>query len=225
MTTEIIDNVEIHFDSEVDSGSNIKERVLIAYEKNKHFFGCSLMKGCVIRLVYSREAMNSLLKRETEEWVAGSTTMDGTVYIFSPKVFSTVSNHPSSNFDPVLTHELAHIFTDEFSRFGQPVWLKEGVAGYIAEQFKNKLPKKLNSFAQLHEKEDWGKSPNYAQASCFTTFLIDKFGKEQFLKFLKDLSENEIARKTFVAFTKLFANNFNVDFQQVSQEWQKSAAL
>lgn len=220
MKIQKIDNIELHFDPKVDSEVEIKKSVLSAYEKNKLFFGSSLANKIKVQILYSRAEMDSVLGFKTESWVVGATPK-GTICIFSPKIFDKVSGHPVSNFDPVLTHELAHIFTDELFRFYQPKWLHEGLAGHVAEQYKNKYPKKISDFEKLHTKEDWGKDPKYTQASCFTTFLIEKFGKEQFLRFLKNLSENEEARKTFVAFTELFKNNFVTDFQKISQEWQK----
>jgi len=165
--------------------------------------------------------MNDVWGKETESWMVGATTKDGSIYIFSPKVFSEVSSHPTSNFDPILTHELAHMFTDEVSKFYQPTWLKEGIAGHIAEQFKNKFPKNISAFEKLHNKKDWGQHPNYAQSSLFTTFLIEELGKEHFLKFLNDLSKNNDAQENFNAFSKLFTESFNTDFGQISKNWQK----
>lgn len=217
-----IDNIELYFDPKVDLRDEIKKSVLDAYEKNKLFFGHSLTNKLKVQILYSRQEMDSALGFKTESWVVGATPK-GIIHIFSPKIFDKVSSHPVSNFDPVLTHEMAHIFTDELFRFYQPKWLHEGLAGHVAEQYKNMRPKKISDFEKLHTREDWGKEPNYAQASCFTAFLIEKFRKEQFLKFLKNLSENEEARKTFVAFTELFKNNFSTDFQKTSLEWQKSA--
>lgn len=217
-----IDSLELDFDPKFDSEEEIKKSVLDAYEKNKLFFGCSLTNKLKVRILYNREEMDSALGFKTESWVVGATPK-GVIHIFSPKIFDKVSSHPVSNFDPVLTHEIAHIFTDELFRFYQPKWLHEGLAGHVAEQYKNKYPKKISDFEKLHTREDWGEDPKYTQASCFTTFLIEKFGKVQFLKFLKNLSENEEARKTFVTFTKLFKNNFSTDFQKTSQEWEKSA--
>lgn len=221
MKIETIDNIELHFDPKVDSEVEIKKSILSAYEKNVLFFCHPITNKLEIHILYSRAEMDSVLGLKTEPWVVGSTPKDRTVCIFSPKIFDKVSSHPVSDFDPVLTHELAHIFTNEFFRFYQPKWLHEGLAGHVAEQYKNKHPKEIGDFEKLHTKEDWWNCPRYAQASCFTTFLIEKFGKEQFLKFLKNLSENEEARKTFVAFTKLFKNNFSTDFQKISQEWGK----
>ncbi len=220
MKIQKIDNIELHFDPNVDSEVEIKKSVQSAYEKNKLFFGCPLANKLEIRILYDREEMDSVLGFKTESWVVGATP-NGTICIFSPKIFDKVSSHPVSNFVPVLTHEMAHIFTDELFRFYQPKWLHEGLAGHVAEQYKNIYLKKITNFEELHSKKDWWKDPKYPQASCFTTFLIEKFGKEQFLKFLKNLSENEEARKTFVTFTKLFKNNFSTDFQKISQEWKK----
>lgn len=221
MKMQMIDNIELHLDPEVDSEVEIKKSVLSAYEKNMLFFCRTLTNKLKIHILYSRAEMDGIMGFKTESWMVGGTPKDRTICIFSPKIFDKVSSHPISNFGPVLTHELTHIFTKELFSFYQPKWLHEGLAGHVAEQYKNKLPNKLSDFEKLHTKEDWWNDPKYTNASCFTTFLIEKFGKEQFLKFLKNLSENIEAQETFIAFTELFKNNFSIDFQKISQEWQK----
>lgn len=225
MKIQKIDNIELHFDPNVDSELEIKNSVIAAYKKNISFFDRSLANKLVVQILYDRAEMDSVLGFKTESWVVGSTPKDQTICIFSPKIFDKVSSHPASNFGPVLAHELTHVFTKELFNFYQPKWLHEGLAGHVAEQYKNKLPKKLSGFEKLHTKEDWWKEPKYTNASCFTTFLVEKFGKEQFLRFLKNLSENEEAQTTFVAFIKFFEDNFSTGFQNTLEEWQKKVLL
>lgn len=184
------------------------------------FFGHPLKNKLKVKILYSREEMDGVMGTKTESWMVGGTP-NGVICVFSPKIFDKVSSHPVSNFDPVLTHELAHFFTSELFSFFQPKWLHEGLAGHVAEQFKNKHPKKISEFEKLHTREDWWRCPNYAQAACFTTFLIERFGKERFLKFLRPLSENKDAQEAFAVFTELFKNIFTGDFQDVSQEWKE----
>lgn len=220
MSIENINKIELHFDSSLDSRLQIKKEVLIAYKKNKAFFKCDLMHKCKIFLLYKREEMDKIQGRKTELWLVG-TARENSIYIFSPVVFYKVSNHVTSNFSSILTHELAHIFTDEIYKFYQPFWLKEGVAGYIAEQYRNKQPKTINAFENLHERKDWNNNPNYTQASCFTAFLVKKFGKNKFLQFLKILSEDLNSQKKFTIFSKLFSRYFGTSFKQIVQIWQK----
>ena len=221
MIIEKINELELYFDPEVDPAVEIKGRVLVAYKKNSLFFGHSLANKCAVHIIYNRAEMDKVLGIKTESWLVGTTTTDGSIHIFSPMIFDKVSSHIASNFDLVLTHELAHIFINESFKFYQPIWLNEGLAGHIAEQYKNKQPKKLSDFEKLHNREDWINTPNYAQASCFTSFLIEKLGENEFLQFLKTLSQNNSAQENFTAFSKLFTECFNISFKQFILEWQK----
>jgi len=224
MTSESIDNIKLYYDPDIDSGVEIVERVSVAYRKNKQFFGQSLLSEYKIHLLYKREDMDKVCGFKTEPWLVGTTTREGEIFIFSPKIFNEVSSHPASDFEPVLTHELAHIFLNEISKFYQPVWLNEGVAGYVAEQYKNKFPKKISDFEKLHCKEDWNNGPNYAQSSCFVSFLIEMFGKDRFLQFLEVVSKNKEAQDEFSIFSEMFSRHFNVYFEQIVEQWQKKGA-
>lgn len=142
MVIENIDTLEIHFDLNIDSGHSLKERVRSAYEINKLFFGYTLSSKCVVHIIYKREEMDKVCGgSKTEPWLVGTTTTEGEIYIFSPTVFSTITSHPASNFDSILTHEIAHIFTNEIIKTYRPAWLHEGLAGYVAGQCKNKKTK------------------------------------------------------------------------------------
>ncbi len=221
MFIEKIGKLELHFDPDIDSEVEIKERIVLAYEKNKLFFGHSLKNKHAVHLVYKREEMDSILNIKIKSWLVGTATKDGIIYIFSPKIFSKVSNHPTSDFEPILTHELAHIFNNDFFKFSQPIWLREGIAGYVAEQYKNKKPKKINDFKKLHNKKDWNRDPNYTQSFCFTVFLIEKFGRNEFLQFLKILSKENNNDYNFTDFSKSFIDYFGISFNQTALEWQK----
>lgn len=225
MAIENFDNLELHFNPKIDSNLEIKKRVLNAYEKNKLFFGCELTKKCMVHIIYKREEMDKVCGGiKSEPWLVGTTTQEGEIFIFSPTVFDKISSHPATNFDPIITHELAHVFTNEIIKTYRPVWLNEGLAGYIAGQCKSKQLRVIHDFEKLHSRKDWDTSPNYAQACQFTTFLIENFGKDALLQFLKDIPENDGTRASFSDFCKFFTDFFKADFNKVVQDWRKKSA-
>ncbi len=225
MAIENIGNLKLHFNPKIDSNLEINERVLTAYEKNKLFFGFELTKKYNVHIIYKREEMDKVLGGiKSESWLVGTTTREGEIYIFSPSVFEKISCHPATNFDSILTHELAHIFTNEIIKTHRPAWLNEGLAGYIAGQCKKKQLKEIFNFEKLHSRKDWNTTPNYAQACQFTTFIIDKFGKNKLLQFLKEIPENKGDRKSFYMFSNFFKNFFNIDFNEIVYEWTKKSA-
>lgn len=214
-------NLELYLDPDIDSESEIVEKVKSAYKANALFFGSILKSRIEVHILYEREEMDRVLSMKTEPWVVGATPK-GILYVFSPKRLESVSNHihPASNFGPLITHELTHIFVRNTCRFFQPVWLHEGVPGHVAQQYENRNLKRVDSFRVLHKRDDWNKSPNYAQAAKFTSYLIDTFAKERFIQFLCVLAENSEAQEDFQKFSDLFMRHFSNNFEEIVEQWK-----
>lgn len=151
------------------------------------------------------------------EWLVGTANYNGTIAIFSPSVFEKVSSHHRSDFPIVLTHEMAHAFIHANYKYKIPVWLTEGIPGYVAKQYKTRkmIRKNAQKFEKIHYKADWQKTTNYPQAYSFTKYLIDKFGKKKFLNFVSKLGEND----SFNKFTDEVSKNLKVSFSDLVNEW------
>lgn len=214
-------NLELYFDPGIDSEGEIVEKVKSAYKANMLFFGNTLENRIEVHILYEREEMDRVLSMKTEPWVVGATPK-GILYVFSPKRLESVSNHihPASSFGPLIAHELTHIFVRNICRFSQPIWLHEGVPGYVARQYEKRNPKRVDSFNVLHKRDDWNKSPNYVQAANFTSYLIDAFGKEKFIQFLCVLAQNREAQEDFQKFSDLFMHYFNRNFEEIVEQWK-----
>ena len=212
--------ININFDSKIDSKVELEKIVNRAYQKNKNFFGRDLTE-IKINFLYQRSQMDEICKYKTEDWQVGLAG-NKNIYIFSPSVFEKVSNHPNSDFFYTLTHEIAHLFSNEILGFAYPKWLNEGLAGYVAEQYKIHQVKKIDGFSNLHNKQDWKKFANYPQAFAFTKYLLDKFGKEKMLEFLGDLHKNFGCCPSFKNFTEFFEKFFNFNFEKLVFSWQKT---
>ena len=59
--------------------------------------------------LYISQALDKVFGSKTSRWVVGH-TQKNRIYLLSPSVFEKASNHLVSDFLPVLTHEIAHIF-------------------------------------------------------------------------------------------------------------------
>lgn len=212
----------VKYDNKVDCLEDLKTLVLESYQINKDFFDQDV-DDIKINFFYSREEMDQFRGYQTPEWVVGSANEKNIIGIFSPKVFDKISSHPASDFPYVLTHEIAHIFTSKFFKFRVPQWLREGLAGYIAKQFQIRPVTKniLQSFNSIYSSNDWKASNNYSQAYSFTKYLIDKFGKDNFLIFLQSLE----VENSFDNFINKFKDAFKLSFSDVEKEWRKSLKL
>jgi len=212
-------NISFDFDPKIDSKQRLTKLVNRAYLKNKKFFKKDV-SGIKVIFLYTRSQMDKTYSRKTPDWVVGGTKGRDSIYIFSPSVFDKVSNHPASDFFYTLTHEMAHIFTNHVLDLYYPRWLREGIAGYVAEQYKIRPVRMIHKFSQLHDERSWEHYHNYPQAFSFTKYLIDTLEKEKMLRFLKKLPK-KIGRHHYPQnFIQFFNQFFKNDFSQLVSKWK-----
>ena len=212
-------NISFKFDSKIDSKPKLTKLVNKAYLENKKFFGQDV-SGINVIFLYTRLQMDKISHKKTPDWLIGYAKDKHNVYIFSPSVFDKVSNHPVTDFPYTLTHEITHIFTHHLLNFYYPKWLNEGIAGYVAQQYKIRSVEKVQDFSKLHDQKNWDKHHNYSQAFSFTRYLIDTFGKEKTLKFLTQLPKNIERHHFYSDFVKFFNRFFAIDFNQTVNNWE-----
>lgn len=209
----------ISFDANIDSLDELTHKVQDSYSPSKQFFGEDV-GGIKVEILYTREEMDKALGYKTQDWVVGSAERQKTIFIFSPTVFSKVSPHPTSDFEPVLVHEIAHVFTGELFQLRYPRWLSEGLSGYVAEQYKTRPfnSQAIQDFAEVYDSKGWNKTNPYNQAYSFTVYLIERFGRKNMLSLLRSLSPND----SLPDFTGKFRDVFSHDFNVCQTDWAKS---
>lgn len=209
----------ISFNASIDSLEELTHQVRNCYQPSQQFFGEDI-DGIEVRILYTREEMDEALNHKTQSWVVGLACRNKTIVIFSPKIFSKVSPHPTSDFLPVLTHEIAHVFTGELFHLKYPRWLSEGLSGYVAEQYKTRASNVpvIQDFAEIHDMEGWNKTYPYNQAYSFTAYIIERFGKESLLSLLKSLAPND----SFQEFANKFVDAYKCDFDSCKIDWIKN---
>lgn len=201
-------------DNKVDSIKSLSKISNKCYKKCGDFFGKDVGNIGII-FCYSRQEFDKYIKRKSPVWMVG-VAGENNIIIFSPSIFSKVSNHPQSDFVFVLTHEIAHIFTR--SMFGKikPVWLNEGISGYVAEQYKNRkfTRKMFQKFEKMHNKNDWEKYHNYSQAYSYSKYFIESTGKKPFFKLLVKLSNDDSYKIFCEKFEKIIGISFNKSYHK-----------
>lgn len=210
-------NYILDFDPKIDQKQKLDKLISASYLKNKKFFGQDI-PNVKISFLYSRPQMDKICNQKTADWLVGY-TKNKKIFIFSPSVFDQVSDHPRSDFPYVLTHELSHIFSNELLDFYYPIWLHEGLAGYIAGQYKIRKVKNTDQFSKLHDIKNWNRHPNYPQSFNFTKHFIDMFGKEKIIQFLKQLPKIVGKHHYPIEFEKFFKQFFKTKFNNVVQDW------
>jgi len=212
----------ISFDANIDSLEELTHQVQDCYLLSKQFFGEDV-GNIKVKILYTRKEMDKALGYNTQSWVIGSAGRQKTIVIFSPAVFSQVSPHPTSDFERVLAHEIAHVFTGELFRLKYPRWLSEGLSGYVAEQNKTRPfnSRVIQDFAEIYDGAGWNKTNPYNQAYSFTAYLIERFGRENMLALLRLLSPKDSLQN----FTSKFTDTYKCDFDICETEWVKSLDL
>lgn len=208
-----------HYNSELDSLESLNEVITNAYQKNFDFF--QDVVPVKVHLVYTRGEMDSLLGRKTEDWVVGTfNTKKHAIYVFAPSVYEKESSHRVEDFPYTIAHEMAHIFTAEQYGLKDPKWLNEGLAGYVAQDYEViKMNKgRICPLRSMHTYKQWDKNHNYPQAFSFTKYLIDRFGKEAFLRFYRKL-EDEVG---YEEFAEKFQVSFNTSLADCEKDWQSN---
>jgi len=219
----LLNNISFEFNPKIDHKQNLEKLVSDSYQKTIKFFDKAKFK-IEIKFVYKRSQMDDLCGFRTPKWHVGFARKNQ-IFIFSPSVFEKVSNHPKSDFNYTLTHEIAHLFINELLKINYPKWLNEGLAGYVAEQYKIRKVGKINKFSELHDKKGWNKFNNYPQAYSFTKYLIDKFGKEKILEFTKNLSLKIGSNQYFKDFKKFFNEFLKTDFDKEVLDWVENIQI
>lgn len=172
--------------------------------------------NCKIVFLTSRKEMDQVKGEKTQRWVAAfADHKKNIIYIFDEYNFEKETIHKKQEFLSTLKHELAHVVINQNFGFIQPLWLNEGIASVIANQkFKEKEKKDIR---EMHTLEEWKLNHSYSNAFNFTHFLINKFGKEKIVLFLKTLDRFEIKKN----FSRKFNLFFKEEFDHLVQEWLK----
>ena len=183
------------------------------------FYGVNWIDNTpVIYLVNSRESFDIISGYQTEDWVVGKALSYNKLLLLSPESYEKESRHKYSDeeYYSLLKHELSHLFYMIFSKGKGPVWLDEGFAIYTSNQLSTKeRPKEFKNFLKYYSYED---EKVYSEAGFVGEGLIDKYGKEKVIGFLKVLpnvnSEDEFKNE----FEKYFG--LELDYKSFQELWK-----
>lgn len=155
-----------------------------------------------IIILKTRKEIDSFQSEKTPGWLVGW-AQENTIYLLDRKKYEKESSHKYSKktYSRLLKHELSHLFFDKISNtntLDQFIWLNEGVAGYLSEQYKEKTkPKKFEKF--LDQYSNWNGNA-YNESSYAIKFLREKFGDKKLrllIKSLYKIKSEEDFRKLF----------------------------
>ena len=146
------------------------------------FFGIPEIKVRIIP-INSRAEYDELRGQKTKDWMVGF-TRGKTVYILDKDKFETDSSHPGSDFEPVLKHEIAHIYYRQLKKNGGPAWLNEGTACFVAGQNK-KPPQEAVTIETLEQYHDHGGEGIYSIGRYMVNQIMENYGKEKLFELIE----------------------------------------
>ncbi len=163
-------------------------------------------------IVDDRATIDSAYGRKTEPWLVGWT---GGKYIFllNPENYEKESSHKYSQqeYSRIITHEIVHYFYKSLVGSDNPRWLSEGLSLYIAGQY-NELRTKPKTFCDFLNYFDKTDSGVYIESGFVIKKLVDNFGKDKLLEFVKSLRGSVTAHDV----SKKFNNSFGVELKYES---------
>lgn len=164
--------------------------------------------------VDDRKTTDLLKGQETEAWVVGWTE-DRAVYILDRNNFEKESNHKYNpdEYSALVKHELSHLFFSILSSYQSfPIWFNEGCAIYTSGQ--NKFRKKPTEFSKFLEFYDHGGRGVYGESGFFVQALVEKFGKQKLLDFIKELKGLKTKEKFEQHFAKEYG--FQLTYKEIN---------
>ena len=177
---------------------DVKEKAIQDYNE---FFEITLQKQFKIYMIHSREEMDIIQGKKTEDWVTGHTRDHGQkVFIFDPEYYEKETGKKQIYFKKLLKHEIVHVYVAEIRNKGfVPSWLNEGLAEHLAQ--KKKSDKSLEEIVDCIDCFDDFLFEHYRTSSKLIELLITKYGKEKLLALLESLKNKE---KFFSAFQNIY---------------------
>jgi hypothetical protein len=176
---------------------DIKDQTLKEYND---FFGIILQRKFKMYTIFTREEMDIIQEKKTEDWLKGCTQDYGTkifIYDYNYYYKETGKNFHAKN---LLKHEIAHVYVAEIRNRGfVPRWLNEGLAYYLAnQQISNKPIEEIVNCIDSHETFD---VEHYGPSGKLVTVLLKKYSKEKLINLLKS-SKN--SNEFFSAFKNIY---------------------
>ncbi len=186
------------------------------------FFGFQI-ENIEIIIAENRAEYEKLLGRKTAEWEVGNSNLNKKIiFLLDPEQWTKEApSHKPEEFPLLVRHELVHIYTNHLSK-GKPIpmWLFEGLAGAISEQYKkvNIQYFETDFCSKLDTPFNWNQRTNsgaYPVAYLFTHYLFNKYG----IKKIKELIQLTPAYYSYNGFDKIVFNILGKNLSELEKDF------
>ncbi|MBT3836478.1 hypothetical protein HOD05_04430 [Candidatus Woesearchaeota archaeon] len=191
-----------------------------SFKINEAFFQNFLSKQ-TIYVARNREEYNREFGCPTQDWMVGyHCTPKSHILIMSPEGLEQTGFHERDSFSQILTHEINHRFMSDLYEFSFPIWVFEGLACYVANQFnESKLTDDIIDFPfdRMHYSDFYANSKyTYSKSGGFTNYLVNTYGEKSLLTFIE-----EVNGKTSSEMDDIILKSFQKTLTQLQGNWNQ----
>jgi hypothetical protein len=160
-----------------------------ALKEFEKFFKVKLSQNLCLIYLNSRQQFDDIVGRKTLPFETAYSTSN-LIFMMSEVVYEKESNKKFDSQKNLLTlrHEICHKFFQRMAWTSRPVWLNEGTSIYLSGQLKN-YPKieNFSNFLLFESSNYVDEQDVYKESGFVVQKIIEKFGKDKFLDFLKSI--------------------------------------
>lgn len=197
-----------------------------AYSKNASIFKKSPEKFKII--ICDNEAdFKKECRYYYQRWATATVLRNKNLVARSPEFANLIKRWERSYYQNLMNHEMSHIFWQDFYHSSKPVWLSEGLACHIGNNFistKNQLKLiikkyKVNlailEYRYIKRNFKNGHLPRYPVWANFARHLIQQNSISKLINFMEIYSKNPNKSN----YNKLFKNIFGKMDKQLFKEF------
>lgn len=207
-------------------GNNLINIFKKAFSRNLSIFKKSPKKFNIIicdnENDFKREA-----KYYYQKWATATVLRNNNLVAKSPEFVDRIGRWEQKDYQGLINHEMSHIFWQDFYHSSKPVWLSEGLACHIGNNFistKNQLELiikkyKVNlailEYRYIKRNFKNGHLPRYPVWANFVKYLINKNSVGKIIKLMDNYSKHP----TKPNYYKMFKNIFRKTDKQLFEEF------
>ncbi len=202
-----------------------------AYAKNTSIFKKSPQKFKII--ICDNEAdFKKECRYYYQKWATATVLRNKNLVARSPEFVIRIGRWEQKDYQNLINHEMSHVFWQDFYHSSKPVWLSEGLACYIGNNFifsKNELSKIIKNYKVNYSILDYlylkrnfkkGHLPRYPVWANFARYLIQQNSTSKLINSMEIYSKkpnksnyNKKFKNVFGKTDKQLFNEFLTDIQ------------
>jgi len=184
------------------------------------FYEFKLKEPPNVVIIKDLEQAKRLRGQDIPEWIMGFYNQWlNSIFVLDKKNLKRTNIPKDIRYAILIKHELSHLFLYELAgKKATPSWFFEGVCIYLDGSLKHK--KRPETFENFLEFEKSGNKEVYKQTGFFIEMMVDKFGKQKLLSFIKSLEKSK-SREDFEALFKQIYK-FEMNYKNFNKLYKES---